>query len=113
MRSCQSGARLLLTDGTIEQGRPDTCLGMHARTYNDWIGICVIGAFQTEQGAFTWSNVNTAVHGVYLQGYEQSLEVSAISGTPRGTGGSLRHWVPKMVLLVVKWTYTGEGEYWI
>jgi hypothetical protein len=40
---------VILPDGTIENGRPDTCLGMHARTYNDWIGICLIGAFQTNR----------------------------------------------------------------
>jgi hypothetical protein len=40
---------VILTDGTVENGRPDTCLGMHARTYNDWIGICLIGAFQTNR----------------------------------------------------------------
>jgi N-acetyl-anhydromuramyl-L-alanine amidase AmpD len=40
---------VILPDGTIEKGRPDTCLGTHARTYNDWIGICVIGAFQTNR----------------------------------------------------------------
>jgi putative spermidine/putrescine transport system permease protein len=49
----------------------------------------VIGAFQTENGAFTWSNVNIALHGVYLQGYEQSLEVSAITSIIPGIFGLL------------------------
>lgn len=38
---------VILTDGTIEQGRPEGCPGAHARTHNDWIGICLIGGFQS------------------------------------------------------------------
>ena len=38
---------VILPDGTVEQGRPDNCPGTHARTHNDWIGICLIGGFQT------------------------------------------------------------------
>jgi len=38
------------------------------------------GAFQNpDTGAFTWSNVNTAVHGAFLHGYEQALELSLIA----------------------------------
>jgi N-acetyl-anhydromuramyl-L-alanine amidase AmpD len=36
---------VILPDGTIEKGRPDHCIGTHARKHNDWLGICVIGAF--------------------------------------------------------------------
>ena len=43
-----------------------------------------------------------------------SLDVSATSGTPAGTGGSVRHWVPKIVLLVVTWTYAVPVHgYWM
>ena len=40
---------VILPSGKIEIGRPENCLGMHARMYNDWIGICVIGAFSTNR----------------------------------------------------------------
>ena len=40
---------VILPSGKIERGRPENCLGMHARMYNDWIGICVIGAFSTNR----------------------------------------------------------------
>ena len=38
---------VILPDGRIEKGRPENCLGMHARTHNDWLGICIIGDFTT------------------------------------------------------------------
>ncbi len=49
----------------------------------------VVGAFQTADGSFTWSNLDVALHGVYLQGYEQSLEVSAITSIIPGIFGLL------------------------
>ncbi len=39
---------VILPDGTIEQGRPEGCVGAHARSHNDWLGICLIGGFQTD-----------------------------------------------------------------
>lgn len=36
---------VILPDGTIQQGRPDHCPGTHARKHNNYIGICLIGAF--------------------------------------------------------------------
>ena len=48
------------------------------------------GAFQNpDTGAFTWSNVNTAVHGSYLHGFEQSLELSLITAVIPGVCGLL------------------------
>jgi putative spermidine/putrescine transport system permease protein len=48
------------------------------------------GAFQNPlTGAFTWSNVNTAVHGSYLKGFEQSLELSLITAVIPGVLGLL------------------------
>ena len=38
---------IIRTDGVIEQGRPDLCPGAHARTFNNWLGICLIGDFAT------------------------------------------------------------------
>lgn len=37
---------VILPDGTVEQGRPELCVGTHARRYNNWLGICLVGAFQ-------------------------------------------------------------------
>ena len=38
---------IIRTDGVVEQGRPDLCPGAHARTFNNWLGICLIGNFAT------------------------------------------------------------------
>ena len=39
---------VILPDGTIQQGRPDWMLGAHARGYNDYLGICLVGNFDPE-----------------------------------------------------------------
>jgi putative spermidine/putrescine transport system permease protein len=53
------------------------------------IGI-IVGAFQNpDTGAFTWSNVDTAVHGSFLHGYEQALELSLIASVIPGVFGLL------------------------
>ena len=50
----------------------------------------VVSALQNSQtGAFTWSNVNIAVHGTYLHGFEQSLELSLIASVIPGVFGLL------------------------
>ncbi|HLK60272.1 MAG TPA: peptidoglycan recognition family protein [Chthonomonadaceae bacterium] len=38
---------VILPDGTVETGRPERCQGAHCPHYNDWLGICLIGAFST------------------------------------------------------------------
>ena len=43
---------VILPDGTVETGRPEGCIGSHARSHNDWIGICLIGGFQTNNHWF-------------------------------------------------------------
>lgn len=43
---------VILPDGTVETGRPEGCVGSHARSHNDWIGICLIGGFQTNNHWF-------------------------------------------------------------
>jgi N-acetylmuramoyl-L-alanine amidase len=46
---------IILPDGTVEKGRPDRCQGAHARGYNSYLGICLIGDFSTKhnpQGEF-------------------------------------------------------------
>jgi N-acetyl-anhydromuramyl-L-alanine amidase AmpD len=40
---------VILPDGKIEQGRPEHCPGAHARLYNDWIGVCIVGAFDAKR----------------------------------------------------------------
>ncbi len=50
---------VILPDGTVEQGRPDHCPGAHARRYNNWIGICLIGAFSTQANPHWWPSTPT------------------------------------------------------
>jgi hypothetical protein len=38
---------LILPDGTVEHGRPDRCEGAHARGYNSYLGISIIGDFSS------------------------------------------------------------------
>ena len=35
--------KVILEDGTVENGRPEYWKGSHARGYNDALGICLIG----------------------------------------------------------------------
>jgi putative spermidine/putrescine transport system permease protein len=49
----------------------------------------VVGAFQGENGGWTFSNVDIAVHGTYLHGFEQSLELSLIASVIPGIFGLL------------------------
>lgn len=36
---------VILPDGTVQQGRPDHCIGCHAPHFNNWLGICLVGSF--------------------------------------------------------------------
>ncbi len=38
---------VILPDGTIQAGRPEHCQGAHARGYNTYIGVCLIGDFSS------------------------------------------------------------------
>ncbi len=38
---------VILPDGTVQKGRPDHCQGAHCPRYNNWIGIVLIGDFQS------------------------------------------------------------------
>jgi putative spermidine/putrescine transport system permease protein len=50
----------------------------------------MVGAFQDPNtGAFTWSNVNIASHGVYLEGFRQSIELSLLATVIPGVCGLL------------------------
>jgi putative spermidine/putrescine transport system permease protein len=49
----------------------------------------VIGAFQAQNGGWTFSNINIALHGTYLHGFEQSLELSVIASVLPGIFGLL------------------------
>jgi N-acetylmuramoyl-L-alanine amidase len=50
---------VILPDGKIEKGRPDHCVGAHARTHNDWLGICVVGAFSANNNPHWWPQTPT------------------------------------------------------
>lgn len=38
---------VILPDGTVQEGRPEHCIGSHAAGYNSYIGICVVGDFSS------------------------------------------------------------------
>ena len=48
-----------------------------------------IGAFQTDSGNFTLSNVKAATHGVYLHGFWQSMILSVVASVVPGILGLL------------------------
>jgi len=49
-----------------------------------------VGAFQnSDNGSFTLSNIHAATHGVYLHGFEQSIELSVITSILPGIFGLL------------------------
>ena len=53
------------------------------------VSIVVSALKNPRTGAFTWSNVNIAVHGSYLHGFEQSLTLSLIASVIPGVFGLL------------------------
>jgi putative spermidine/putrescine transport system permease protein len=84
--------------------RPGRSRNSVLRSARDWSGLVpfgiyvglglilptiaiVIGAFQTDNGGFTFSNIDVAVHGVYLHGLVISLELSAIAAIVPGILG--------------------------
>jgi N-acetylmuramoyl-L-alanine amidase len=38
---------LILADGTVKTGRPERCQGAHAKGYNSYVGIAVVGDFSS------------------------------------------------------------------
>lgn len=38
---------VILPDGTVEQGRPEWMTGAHTYGYNDYLGICLVGNFDS------------------------------------------------------------------
>jgi N-acetylmuramoyl-L-alanine amidase len=42
-------------DGVIEPGRPEHCPGAHAKTYNNYLGVCLVGHFSTAQNEQFWT----------------------------------------------------------
>nr|MDQ2732489.1 peptidoglycan recognition protein family protein [Armatimonadota bacterium] len=50
---------VILPDGAIERGRPDHCIGAHARHFNNWLGICLVGAFATSCPRDWWPRAPT------------------------------------------------------
>ena len=45
---------VILPDGIVEPGRPELCVGTHARKFNNWLGICLIGAFDKRHKGRWW-----------------------------------------------------------
>jgi putative spermidine/putrescine transport system permease protein len=48
-----------------------------------------VGAFQSNSGGFTLSNVRAATHGVYLHGFEQTIILSVVTSIVPGICGLL------------------------
>jgi N-acetylmuramoyl-L-alanine amidase len=42
---------LILPDGTVQNGRPERCEGAHARGYNSYLGISIIGDFSSRDNS--------------------------------------------------------------
>jgi hypothetical protein len=42
-------------DGVIEAGRPEHCLGAHAKGHNGYLGICLVGDFSTRHNPHFWA----------------------------------------------------------
>ncbi len=38
---------VILPDGTLQRGRPDWMMGAHTYGYNDYLGICLVGNFDS------------------------------------------------------------------
>jgi hypothetical protein len=38
---------VILPDGRIQKGRPDRCRGAHAKGFNSYIGVCLVGDFSS------------------------------------------------------------------
>ncbi|MGC9319399.1 MAG: N-acetylmuramoyl-L-alanine amidase [Armatimonadota bacterium] len=38
---------VILPDGTVQRGRPDWMLGAHTYGHNDYLGICLVGNFES------------------------------------------------------------------
>src|SRR5437899_10434926 len=38
----------MLTDGIVQRGRPERCEGAHAEGYNSYLGISVVGDFDSQ-----------------------------------------------------------------
>jgi putative spermidine/putrescine transport system permease protein len=47
----------------------------------------VIGAFQSPKGAWTWSNIDIASHGIYAHGFVMSIELSLLTSIVPGIAG--------------------------
>jgi putative spermidine/putrescine transport system permease protein len=50
-------------------------------------GAVAVEAFRSPTGHWTWANIATATHGVYLNGYESSIELSVITSIIPGILG--------------------------
>src|SRR5580658_1315996 len=64
------GKRLLAPSGLLP-------FAIYAGLFLGWpTAAIIVGAFQKPSGGFTWSNIDIAVHGVYIKGFETSLELA-------------------------------------
>jgi putative spermidine/putrescine transport system permease protein len=49
----------------------------------------MIGAFERSSGGFTFHNISIAAHGIYLRGFEKTLELAAVTSVVPGVFGVL------------------------
>jgi len=52
---------VILEDGTVQNGRPDYWAGAHAKRYNDYLGVCLIGKDTFTKEQFTALEVLVSV----------------------------------------------------
>jgi len=74
----------------------------------------IIGAFQKPAGGFTLSNVNMAVHGVFLHGFETSLELAVFAAVIPGVFGILLAYAihtARRATLLKRLVSTGSGVF--
>lgn len=61
---------------------------IYAGLFLGWPTVAIlVGAFQKPTGGFTWSNLDLATHGIYLKGFETSLELAIFSSIIPGILG--------------------------
>jgi putative spermidine/putrescine transport system permease protein len=48
-----------------------------------------VGAFESPNGGWTWGNISIATHGIYLHGFEESIELAILSSVIGALGGLL------------------------
>src|ERR1700728_310166 len=74
----------------------------------------IVGAFEKPTGGFTFSNLDTAVHGVYLHGFVTSIELAVVASVVPGIFGVLLAYAihtARRPTLLKRLTSTGAGVF--